>query len=620
MKTLNSIKKLTVIILAMIAFTSCSNDDDNSTPMPTPTPDPLNIVETAQSVDDLSILVDAVIQAGLVEALTAAGDKTVLAPTNAAFTTFLADKGFNSLSEVPNDVLTQILLNHVIAGTNYQSSDLAGNTGYENTLADGPNATKLSIYYDGTSGVSFNGGAEVVIPDVTASNGIVHVVNQVIDLPTIATFATTNSALSILVDALAFADTGSPTVPYISTVSDGTAGPFTVFAPTNDAFVNLLTELNITALTDLDTETVDAVLLNHIVALNVQSSELESGAVPTLGGEITADATAFTLTDANDRVSNIITSLVNIQSTNGVVHVIDKVILPAMTPDPLNIVETAQSVDDLSMLVDAVIQAGLVDALTAAGDKTVLAPTNAAFTAFLADKGFNSLSDVPNDVLTQILLNHVIAGTNYQSSDLDGSTGYENTLADGPNSTKLSIYYDGTSGVSFNGGAEVVIPDVAASNGIVHVVNQVIDLPTIATFATTNPALSILVDALAYADTGAPTVPYIATVSDGTAGPFTVFAPTNDAFVNLLGDLGVNALTDIPTATVDAVLLKHIVNANVQSSELESGVVSTLGGDITADATTFTLTDESGTSNIITTLVDIQGANGVVHVIDRVLR
>jgi len=88
----------------------------------------------------------------------------------------------------------------------------------------------------------------------------------------------------------------------------------------------------------------------------------------------------------------------------------------------------------------------------------------------------------------------------------------------------------------------------------------------------------------------------------------------------LLGDLGVSALTDIPTATVDAVLLKHIVNANVQSSDLESGVVSTLGGDITADATTFTLTDESGTSNIVTTLVDIQGANGVVHVIDRVLR
>jgi uncharacterized surface protein with fasciclin (FAS1) repeats len=294
--------------------------------------------------------------------------------------------------------------------------------------------------------------------------------------------------------------------------------------------------------------------------------------------------------------------------------------MPEPTPDPLNIVETAQSVDDLSILVDAVIQAGLVDALTAAGDKTVLAPTNAAFTAFLADKGFSSLSEVPNDVLTQILLNHVIAGTNYQSSDLSGNTGYENTLADGPNATKLSIYYDGTSGVSFNGGANVVIPDVATSNGIVHVVDQVIDLPTIATFATTNPALSILVEALAYADTGAPTVPYIATVSDGTAGPFTVFAPTNDAFVNLLGDLGVSALTDIPTATVDAVLLKHIVNANVQSSGLESGVVSTLGGDITADATTFTLTDESGTSNIVTTLVDIQGANGVVHVIDRVLR
>ncbi|WP_339895347.1 fasciclin domain-containing protein [uncultured Algibacter sp.] len=325
MKTFNSLKKLAVIIIAMIAFTSCSNDDDNSTP----TPDPLNIVETAQSVGDLSILVDAVIQAGLVDALTASGDKTVLAPTNAAFTAFLAAKGFNALSEVPNDVLTQILLNHVIGGANIPSSALIGNTGYTNTLADGPNETKLSLYYNGTAGVVFNGSAKVETPDVSTSNGIVHIIDKVIDLPTIATFATTNDALSTLVSALVYADTGSPTVPYIATVSDATAGPFTVFAPTNDAFRSLLTELEVSALTDIATATVDAVLLNHIVNANVQSSGLTSGEVPTLGGPITADATAFTLTDGNDRLSNIVTSLVDIQATNGVVHVIDRVLLPA---------------------------------------------------------------------------------------------------------------------------------------------------------------------------------------------------------------------------------------------------------------------------------------------------
>ena len=324
MKTLNSLKKLALIIVVMIAFSSCSNDDDNTT-----TPKALNIVETAQSVGDLSILVDAVVQAGLVDALTASGDKTVLAPTNDAFTAFLAAKGFNSLSEVPNDVLTQILLNHVIGGANIPASALIGNTGYTNTLADGPNGTKLSLYYNGTDGVVFNGGASVAIPDVSTTNGIVHVIDTVIDLPTIATFATTNDALSTLVGVLAYADTGAPTVPYIATVSDAAAGPFTVFAPTNDAFGALLAELEVSALTDIETATVDAVLLNHIVNANVQSSQLTSGQVGTLGGPITADASAFTLTDANNRMSNIVTSLVDIQATNGVVHVIDRVILPA---------------------------------------------------------------------------------------------------------------------------------------------------------------------------------------------------------------------------------------------------------------------------------------------------
>ncbi|SHI83009.1 fasciclin domain-containing protein [Algibacter luteus] len=325
MKNLKLLEKLSLIIVLMIAFTSCSNDDDNSTPAP----QPLNIVETAQSVSDLSILVEAVVQAGLVDALSASGDKTVLAPTNAAFSAFLAEKGFNSLSEVPNALLTQILLNHVIDGANIPSSALIDNTGYANTLADGPNGTKLSIYYDGTSGVSFNGGASVAIADVSTTNGIVHVIDTVIDLPTIATFATTNPALSTLVGALAYADTGMPTVPYIQTVSTSDAGPFTVFAPTNDAFAALLAELEIDALTDLETSTVDAVLLHHIVNANVQSSQLASGEVSTLGGAITADASVFTLTDANARTSNIVTSLINIQGTNGVVHVIDRVILPA---------------------------------------------------------------------------------------------------------------------------------------------------------------------------------------------------------------------------------------------------------------------------------------------------
>ena len=460
MKTFKKMKNLPLLLLVVLVSFSCSNDDDNNQMV---TPQELNIVETAQATAELSILVDAVIQAGLVDALTAPGNKTVLAPTNAAFTAFLADKGFNSLSEVPNDVLTQILLNHVIAGSNITSSALSGTTGYASTLADGPNSTKMSIYYNGSSGVTFNGVASVAIPDVETSNGIVHVIDAVIDLPSIVTFATADSRFSTLVAALTDL---TPATDFVSVLQG--AGPFTVLAPVNDAFAAL-------------------------------------PAIPEEGP------------------------------------------------------------------------------------------------------------------LTNILLNHVI-GAAVSSGDLAGASGYTNTLAETAAGENLSLYFDGTDGVSFNGMANVAVADVVASNGIIHAIDGVITLPTIATFATSNPALSILVDALVYADSGTPTVPYINTVSDATAGPFTVFAPTNDAFVDVLGELNLTALTDLTTDQVDTVLLYHIVGANVQSSGLPNGTVATLGGNITADNTVFTLTDPNDrVSNIITTLVDIQGINGVVHVIDKVI-
>ena len=263
-------------------------------------PQQLNIVETAQATPSLSILVEAVVQADLVNALSASGSRTVLAPTNDAFTAFLEAKGFDSLADVPDDVLTQILLNHVIDGATIMSSDLAGATGYTNTLASGPKDSNLSLYWDGTSGVTFNGASNVALADVSTSNGIVHVVDAVIDLPTIATFATTNPALTTLVDALQYADTGHQQYLILQLYLMQQQDHLQYLHQLDAAFGDLLIELNVTALTDLDTATVDAVLTYHIVGANVQSSMLTSGPVTTIGGDITADATAFTLTDANE--------------------------------------------------------------------------------------------------------------------------------------------------------------------------------------------------------------------------------------------------------------------------------------------------------------------------------
>lgn len=326
MKIISKNFKLLAVFLLVVGLTACSDDDDNGTTTTTTVVD----IAIANNLTSLSAALQAT---DLVTTLQGTGPFTVFAPTNEAFADLLEATGLDleNLSTAEKALVKNILLNHVIVGENISSSDLvAAGSGYTNTGALGPNNNNLSLYFTTSNAVMLNGDAEVINADNVATNGIVHIVDDVIDLPTIATFATTNPALDTLVEALVYADSGTPTVQpsYIEVVSDATAGPFTVFAPTNAAFGDVLTELNISGLTDLGTTTTDAVLLMHIVSGNIQSSGLPNGTVTTLGGEITADTSTFTLLDGLNREIGIVTDLVDIQAINGVVHVVDRVIRP----------------------------------------------------------------------------------------------------------------------------------------------------------------------------------------------------------------------------------------------------------------------------------------------------
>ncbi|MGF1554762.1 fasciclin domain-containing protein [Paucihalobacter sp.] len=461
MKIISKMLKFVAVFLLVVGIQSCSNDDDNNVV----DPGPQNIVQLAVATPSLSNLVAALQAADgdLVAVLSGPGPFTVLAPTNDAFAAFLSDNGFNSLNDVPTDVLSQILLNHVIAGDVLSTDLVAAGSGYASTSATGAGGRNLSIYYNTSNGVRFNNAGSVTSADIDASNGTIHIVDGVIGLPSIVDHAAANPSFSTLVGALS--------------------------------------------------------------------------------------------------------------------------------------------------------SANLVDAVNGFTEGTVLAPVNSAF---------EELDAIPTgEALSQVLLNHVVATNVFSDNLIDAVTGYANTLATGPGGNNLSLYYNTSDGVVFNGASEVAVADVVATNGVIHAVDAVILPPTIATFATTNSALNSLVAALQLADTGTPTVPWIETVSDASAGPFTVFAPTNGAFADLLLELdpsGNTALGDLAPATVDAVLLMHVVGANVQSSGLPNGSVTTLGGNIMANNTAFTLTDPNGrVSDIVTTLVDIQGVNGVVHVIDKVI-
>lgn len=308
---------LLVLLATTISFVSCDKDDDDDNDNTTP-----NIVELAQTDTSLTSLVAAVTKAGLVDELSADGAFTVFAPTNAAFSAFLTANGFASLDDVPNDVLTQILLNHVV-GQKLRSTDLT--TGYVSTLASyGSTTSNIKAYVSTSGGVSINGVADVTTANLDASNGVVHKIDAVIGLPVIPTFAVADPNFSTLVAALTRPGLSTD---YVATLS-GT-GPFTVFAPTNAAFDALLTELNLSSLDSIPTATLEAVLTYHVASGNVLAGSLTNGQVVTTlqTGTFTINlGSGATITDGAGRTTNIVAT--DVQASNGVIHAIDKVLLP----------------------------------------------------------------------------------------------------------------------------------------------------------------------------------------------------------------------------------------------------------------------------------------------------
>jgi uncharacterized surface protein with fasciclin (FAS1) repeats len=305
---------------------SCSDDDSETMPQGN------TIAAVASSNANLSVLVDALDRAGLTATLDGSGSFTVFAPTNQAFTAFLQQKGFASLEAVPVPVLKEILLNHVVSGT-ATSSSLT--TGYVKTMAKGSasGTNTLSMYINTANGVvinggTSNGGATVTTADVMASNGVVHIVGSIIDLPTVTSHAIANPDFSILVQALTRDDQ-----PDFAGILSGTqSSPFTVFAPTNAAFASLLTELNLSGLAQIPQTTLENTLKYHVVAgQNVLAASLmDNMTVNTFqGGNFTINLEGgASITDANGRVSTIIAT--DVQASNGVVHVLNKVLLPPM--------------------------------------------------------------------------------------------------------------------------------------------------------------------------------------------------------------------------------------------------------------------------------------------------
>jgi len=268
-----------------------------------------------------------------------------------------------------------------------------------------------------------------------------------------------DARFSILAEAVVAAD--------LATTLSGT-GPYTVFAPTNDAFAALLTELGITKAQLLaDKPLLTAVLQYHVLPARVFRSGVPAGLpiTPLAGGIFKVDAVGsdLVITDGRNRTSKIL--ITDIPANNGVVHAIDKVILPANR----NVVETAVATPSFSILVEAVTAANLGATLSGTGPFTVFAPTDAAFAALLTELGITKaqlLADTA--LLTKVLTYHVVPARVLKAAV---PVGTPITTVQGETFTVNAslVITDKRSRT-----ANITATDVLASNGVIHVIDKVI--------------------------------------------------------------------------------------------------------------------------------------------------
>ncbi len=242
-------------------------------------------------------------------------------------------------------------------------------------------------------------------------------------------------------------------------------GPFTVFAPTDEAF-DALPEGTLDSLLE-DEEALTAILTYHVVAGEAMSTDLsDMMALETVQGE----EVIVHITDGNVMVGDANVVQADIETSNGVIHVIDKVILPPsmMEADEMDIVETAIDAGSFTTLVTALQATGLDETLSGEGPFTVFAPTDDAFDA-LPEGTLDSLLE-DEEALTAILTYHVVAGE-AMSTDLSDMMALETVQGE-------EVIVHITDGNVMVGDANVVQADIETSNGVIHVIDMVILPPS----------------------------------------------------------------------------------------------------------------------------------------------
>ena len=533
---------------------------------------------------DHNLLQAALETTGLDAALsTPDGTFTVFAPTDAAVTTLTQDLNISIAELLALSNLEDILLYHVL-GAEVLSPAITN--GQIATALSTTNTLKLTKKANGDV---FVNQAQVTAPDIDATNGVVHVINAVV-LPN-------ETVVDVAIDnGFTYLTTAVVTAELLPALMDPFA-TYTVFAPTNAAFDALAAGLNTDIAGLLALPNLADVLLYHVLATEVASSAITNGQIV---APLSTTNTLKLTKKANGDVfvNQAQVTLADIDGGNGTVHVLNGVVVPFET-----VVDVAID-NGFTYLTTAVVTAELLPALmNPLGTFTVFAPTNAAFDAIAAGLGTDiaGLLALPN--LADVLLYHVLA-TEVASSAI--TNGQIVAPLSTTNTLKLTKKANGD---VFVNQAQVTLADIDGGNGTVHVLNGVVvPFETVVDVAIDN-GFTTLTTAVVTAE--------LLPALMNPLGTFTVFAPTNAAFDAAATALGTDLAGILALPNLADILLYHVVGSEALAASLTDGqLITTLQGtDVIVDLVNPNVFINQ--AQVVT--ADIEGGNGVVHVINGVL-
>ncbi|MBL8787611.1 MAG: fasciclin domain-containing protein [Deltaproteobacteria bacterium] len=560
-------------MIGMLALGAACGDDDDTTETPTEKTIAAIVADNAD-FDTLQAALDA---AELTATFEGAGPFTVFAPTDAAFDKLPAGTLDGLLAD--KDALAEVLKYHVVSGK-VLAADVITKTSVSTLLGE-----DIAIeVVDG--GVVLNGSVKVTSTDIPAKNGVIHVIDAVLlppepvqPLKSIAEIVTGNADFETLLQAVVAADLAA-------TLSG--PGPFTVFAPTDAAFDKLPAGT-------LQALLADKAALTELLLYHVVDGTVKAETVVTLDKATTKAGLDVSIKVVDGKVylnDTIQVVQTDILASNGVIHVIDAVLVP-----PPTIADIVKSDARFSTALAAINAAELAATLDGPGPFTVFAPTNEAFGKIPSATLNGLLAD--KEALTDVLLYHLVDGSKL-AADVTGSAFL--TMKNGAY-TLIEV----KDGKAYINTSVITTTDIKARNGVIHVIDTVLlPPPTLAEIVAGDDRFETLLTAIGVAELGS---------TFATGGPFTVFAPVDDAFA-AIPEATLNAVLADKAALTD-ILLYHVVDGIVPASVAvtlssatmkngDSAPIVFANGELTIDGAKVTATN-------------ILARNGIIHVIDAVL-